>query len=684
MLENFTESPADPKTTDDPTGIVSYVMDLVTRWRKYRDGNYQENWEKYDAIYRGQWNDRLRVKAAERSRIITPATTNAVDQSVSEIVEAIFGRGKWFDVDMEEPAKDDQQGQMEMEAAEQLRDQLQTDMHRDGVKTAIIHCVTNGAKFGTGILKRIVDTDEEFTPTDPRSTTERKYVTWESIPPRLFVIDSAATSVHKAHGCAHEQLVTKHMIVAKQQSGEYREGQLGSAAGFGSANVLSGPNGQTYEKDPLDGVYITEYHGLIPRRLLEGLEPTDENSDPLSILEEDQETGEETDAENERPYDETDLVEAIVVIANGTLLLKAVENPILGHDRGFIAYQHYNKPDSFWGMGVIEKAYNAQMALDAEIRARMDTLALITYPSITADATRLPRNLDLTVTPGKVFRTNGRGSEIIEPLKFGNLDPVTFQHSADLERYVQMATGASDPSTPVNTNRSPQATASGNSMQFGSYIKRAKLPMQNIDENLLDPLVRKSLLAYMTIDPDRYPAMFDYSVNSTLSIMAREFEQMQLTNLMALLPQGSPEYSIVLKAIIENYSGPSKDKILAAIEQSQQGNPQQQQMQQLQIQTAAATLQKLQAEIQEIGARATYTKSKIPTEQYKLHQKDTELHIQTLEAHTDQEKVRAQETGVAVQHHGNILSSLTKVHATRMQGAIAKHNAAQKAKAPAK
>jgi hypothetical protein len=319
------------------------------------------------------------------------------------------------------------------------------------------------------------------------------------------------------------------------------------------------------------------------------------------------------------------------------------------------------------------------MALDGEIRARMDTLALITYPSITADATRLPRNLDLTVVPGKVFRTNGRGSEIIEPLKFGNLDPVTFQHSADLERYVQLATGASDPSTPVNTNRGPQATASGNSMQFGSYIKRAKLPMQNIDENFLDPLVRKSLLAYTTIAPERYPHVFDYVVNSTLSIMAREFEQMQLTNLMALLPQGSPEYSIVLKAIIDNYSGPSKDKILAAIDQAQQPNPQQQQMQQqmqqMQMQTAQATLQKLQAEIQELGARADLAKSKIPELLAKPHQKDTELHIKALQVHAGVEDVvhsaTAAHHGHEVARTGHLVGGLAKIHQANTQAQTA-------------
>ena len=672
-LAEFQQEPT--KSADgDGSGLVSYVMDRVTQWRLFRDGNYKDRWERYAALYRGEWNSSLKHKNAERSKIVTPATMNAVDQSVAEMAEAIFGRGKWFDVD------EDGKPPQAVQQAEVLRDTLLDDLTKRGIRGAIIGTLNHGAVYGTGIMKRIIDQEEEATLTpDPHTgqpseeTQKVDFVAWEPVPPFNFVIDSSASSIKDAHGVAHETMRPKHEIYRKQALGVYREGDLGgTASGYGSADILVGPSGENFEKDPRDGVYFTEYHGLVPRSLLTAATEKKDDEDPLAVISDDEASTKTAD------FDDTDLVEAIVTIANGTLLLKAVENPILNHDRGFIAYQHFVVPNRFWGMGVVEKAYNSQSALDAEIRARMDTLALVTYPSITADATRLPRNLDLTVVPGKVFRTNGRGSEIIEPLKFGNLDPVTFQHSADLERYVQMATGAGDPATPVNINRSAQATASGNSMQFGSYIKRAKLPMQTVDENLLDPLVRKSLLAYMTITPERYPALFDYTVNSTLSIMAREFEQMQLTNLIALLPQGSPEYGTVLKAIITNYSGPAKDQLLADIEKAQQPNPMQQQAQQIQLQTAQATLQKLQEEINEIRARAAYTTSKIGTDQKKLGLQSEQIHVEAAQTLVGQQKNRIAQRQLAVSHHGNLLGALAKVHATNTQARTARATAATK------
>jgi uncharacterized membrane-anchored protein YhcB (DUF1043 family) len=158
--------------------------------------------------------------------------------------------------------------------------------------------------------------------------------------------------------------------------------------------------------------------------------------------------------------------------------------------------------------------------------------------------------------------------------------------------------------------------------------------------------------------------------------MAREFEQMQLTNLMALLPQGSPEYSTVLKAIITNYSGPSKDEILNDIEKAQAPNPQKQQMDQMQMQTAQATLQKLQAEIEEIGSRSAYTKSKIGTDQVKLQQHDDQLHITAAQTLVSQRKLDHANThahlGHAVSHNNNILSALVKIHGTVHKAKAAK------------
>ena len=75
---------------------------------------------------------------------------------------------------------------------------------------------------------------------------------------------------------------------------------------------------------------------------------------------------------DEKTEGESYYVEAIVVIANKDVLLKAEENPYMMQDRPVIAFPFDIVPSRFWGRGICEKAYNSQKALDAEIRARID------------------------------------------------------------------------------------------------------------------------------------------------------------------------------------------------------------------------------------------------------------------------------------------------------------------------
>ena len=617
------------------TELVGWVMSRVERWRNTRDDEHLANWKKYYSIWRGEWDASLKGRDIERSKLISPATQQAVDSTVAEMAEAIFGRGTWFDISDD---VDPQQRQM----AEISRDALIKDFDRDGVPSAVREALLTGAIYGTGIAKRLVAEIEnrdsmsaQSMAAGPPPSTVSVY--WEAIPPYNFVIDSSAKNIEEALGCAHETIRPLHEIEAAQRAGEYENTQIGAMSGYVSTGLAKGPADSTLQVDPADGVYITEYHGKVPASMLFDEEETPDLMEGME-LEEDDDLPEE-------------MVEAIVTIANGGTLLKAVPNPF--GDRGVVAYAHDKVPNTFWGRGVCEKTFNSQAALDAELRARIDALGLMTYPVLGADATRLPRNLNLKIQPGKVLLTNGRPSEVIEPITFGNLQPASFQQTGDLERMVSMAAGSYDPTTPASVN-SRNETASGVSMGLGSMIKRAKLTMQNVDQDFLDPLVRKSLLAYRMLVPERYPIDTEFTVNSTMSIMAREFEQAQMTNLLAIIPQESPAHLIVLKAIVENYSGPSKDKLVAQIEAMMQPDPQKQQMdqamQQLQFSAAQAELQKLQAEIAKLQAEAAAAMARAKKEMVLADLADDEMEIDAARVVIEERQTRVQEAQAALKN----------------------------------
>src|SRR5579885_2469269 len=286
LLSTMAPKPARP----DPE-LAQWIMEKVTRWRQSRDNNYGDMWEKFYRIWRGKWDPSLKGKLAERSRIITPATQSAIDQTVAEMAEAVFGRGMWFDLSEEQ---DNPQLQAEAEAE---RDALINDFEESRLKADVIETFYNGAIFGTGIAKRVVDTGLDG----------KKFIAWEPIPCANFVIDTAATSIDEALGVAHETIRPKHEIEDKQASGEYFDDEeVSSATGYGATDLLRGSLTDFLEIDPQDGVYITEWHGKVPTKYLAG--KTEEEKDDIDLLVD--------DAAEKDGLEEPEYTEAVVIIAN--------------------------------------------------------------------------------------------------------------------------------------------------------------------------------------------------------------------------------------------------------------------------------------------------------------------------------------------------------------------------------
>jgi hypothetical protein len=295
------------------------------------------------------------------------------------------------------------------------------------------------------------------------------------------------------------------------------------------------------------------------------------------------------------------LVEAIVVIANDNLLLKAEENPYMMKDRPVVAYQDDTVPGRFWGRGTVEKAYNMQKAIDGQLRAHMDSLALTTAPMIAMDATRLPRGAKFEVKPGKAILTNGNPGEILFPFKFGQTDGNAMNAAQNFERMLLQATGTVD-SAGMPSNVPRDAGAGGMSMAMAGIIKKYKRTLTNFQEDFMIPFINKAAFRYMQFDPDRYPTVdMTFVPTASLGILAREFEQQQMIALLQTLGPDTPVLPLILRGILQNSSLSNRGDLLAALEQMSQPNPQAQEaaMQQQQAQMAL-----VQAQLQESQAKA--------------------------------------------------------------------------------
>ena len=562
-------------------GLAGWLGSRLEEWRDHRDSNYLDMWDEYYRLWRGIWKASDKTRVSEKSRLISPALQQAVESSVAEIEEATFGRGKWFDI------KDDMLDQ-DTSDAEYVRNLLQEDLESTGCKDALCEVFLNGAVYGTGIGKISV---EENTwkypvevPIEGTMVTERILqedtvvdVKVEAISPKEFLIDPSATNIQEALGVAHEVIKPRHSIIEGIENGTYRDISI-----EGSYNIerLKGFDPEESRADANDQIKITEYWGKVPARFL----AEDESMDDFE-------------------YNDDELVEAVVTIANDSHILRAERNPFMMEDRPFISYQHDIVPNKFWGRGVCEKGYNPQKALDAEMRARIDSLALTTTPMLAADATRLPRGVRLEVRPGKTILTNGDPRQAIMPLTLGSTDQNTYNQVASLQNMIQMGTGSSD------TGSAERATSAGMSMQQSSAIKRQKRTLMNFQNTFLIPMINKSLWRKVQFDVDRYPiADYKFVPYSTMGIMAKELEAQQMVSLLQAIPKDSPAFNIILVSVFQNSSMHNRDQIVNALMQGMQPNEQEEQMKQmameLQMQQAQADIFKTQAEAQEEQTKA--------------------------------------------------------------------------------
>ena len=600
MDENLEQSQYEEPSESDKE-LTSWVVSHTDKWRDYRDQNYLESWLEYERIFRGQWAAEDSTRASERSRIISPATQQAIETRHAEIMEAIFGQGEWFDI--EDDIKDINGSPFDVEL---LKAQLMEDFNRDKIKKAIDQIELMAEIYGTGIGEIAVKTEKEYAPSTQAipgvqgqaaiGVTEKDRISVKLVPvnPKNFLIDPNATSLDDSMGCAVEKFVSVHKIVEGMEKGIYRKIDLGTD---GPDDDLEATEESVTFQD--GKVRLLTYYGLVPKEYIEQLE--NENGEVADLFPEDSLADE--DAE---------LVEAIIVIANGGKLLKAEFNPYMMKDRPIMLYQDDTVPGRVWGRGTAEKAYNMQKAIDGSLRMDSDARALTAVPMMAMDATRLPRGAKFEVKPGKAFLTNGDPNQIMMPLRFGTPDNSSVMASQNYERLLLQATGTVD-SAGMPSAAPRDAGAGGMSMAMAGIIKKYKRTLSNFQEDFLIPFINKAAWRYMQFDPERYPSVdVKFIPTATLGILAREFEQQQFIALLQTLGPDTPVLPLILKGILGNSSLSNRMELIAALDQMSQPNPEQQQQAQQQQQMQMALLQAqiadLQAKTQKTGAEAQQTR----------------------------------------------------------------------------
>jgi hypothetical protein len=570
--------------SDSDKEIVNFVVNHCDRWRDWRDVNCLTDWLEYERIFNGEWDAQDKTRESERSRIVTPATQQAVETRHAEIMEAIFGQGEFFDI--QDDIRDVNGSPLDVAA---IKAQLMEDFKVDKIRKSIDQIELLAEIYGTGIGEIVVKTEKVFVPATQAipgqmgqaaiGVVEQDRIAVKIVPvnPRNFLFDPNGTSIDDCMGVAIEKYVSIHKVVKGQEEGIYRKVKVGTD----SMDTDLEPTQEVSQYED-DKVKLLTYYGLVPREYLEQLE-NEEDGEVEDLFPEDSIQDEYSD-----------MVEAIVVIANDGTLLKAEKNPYMMKDRPILAYQDDTVPNRLLGRGTVEKAYNSQKAIDAQVRSHLDSLALTTSPMMAMDATRLPRGAKFEVKPGKAILTNGNPNEILFPFKFGNTDGTNLTTAKEFERMLLMATGTLD-SQGMVTAVSRDAGQGGISMATASIIKKYKRTLVNFQEDFMIPFITKAAYRYMQFDPERYPTVdMKFIPTAALGIIAREHEQQQFIALLQTLGPNTPVLPIILKGIMANSSLSNRFELIEMLDKMATADPQAQQAAQMQQQLA---MQLAQAQI---------------------------------------------------------------------------------------
>lgn len=577
--------------TESDKKLLEFVTSHTDKWREYRDQNFKSDWDKYERIFRGKWEENDKTRASERSKVISPATQQAIETRHAEVMEAIFGQGEFFDI--KDDVNDANGTKLDVG---KLKNLLKEDFAQDKVRKSMEAIVLLAEVFGTGIGEITVSTQKKYKPMQvPIGPAEMAYGSGEEericiklnpVNPKNFLFDPNGMSIDDCMGVAIEKYVSMHKIAKGVADGSYRDIEIKPRH---TGEELEPTQESTSYRD--DKVEMLTYYGLVPRKCIEG-------------------HYDEVDGEGSYEDDEyEDMVEAIVVIVNGSDVLKAEISPYMMHDRPVIAYQADTVPNRFLGRGTAEKAFNMQAAIDGSMRSHMDALALTVAPMIGVDATRIPRGAKFEVKPGKNLMTNGNPAEILFPFKFGTNDGQALLTGKEFERMLLMATGTVDSAGQVS-----QVSRDGQlDMATATLIKKYKRTLVNFQEDFLIPFIYKATWRYMQFDPKRYPAVdVTFIPTGTLGIIAREYEQKQLAFLVQTLGANSPLAPVLMQGIVDNSSLSGREEMSEAMKKMSQPDPKQQQAQEqmmmLDMQVKQAQAQKAGAEAAEAAANAEKAK----------------------------------------------------------------------------
>ena len=173
----------------------------------------------------------------------------------------------------------------------------------------------------------------------------------------------------------------------------------------------------------------------------------------------------------------------------GNQLLRAVINPFTPYRLPYHAFPYERNPYNFFGIGVAENMDDSQQIMNGHARMAVDNLAMAGSLVFDVDESALVGGQSMEIYPGKIFRRQaGMPGQAIHGLKFPNTAPENMMMFDKFRQLADEQTGIPSYSHGQTGVQSMTRTASGMSMLLGAASLNIKTVVKNLDDFLLRPL----------------------------------------------------------------------------------------------------------------------------------------------------------------------------------------------------
>ena len=190
----------------------------------------------------------------------------------------------------------------------------------------------------------------------------------------------------------------------------------------------------------------------------------------------------------EETTSELDEVQINCWVCNGKII-RLVMNPFTPERLPYQVCPYEINPYQFFGIGIPENMEDAQQVMNGHARMAIDNLALAGNLVFDVDETMLVPGQDMSVFPGKIFRRqSGQPGQALHGVKFPNTAPENMMMFDRFRQLADESTGIPSYSHGQTGVQSTTRTAAGMSMLMGASALNIKTVIKNIDDYLLKPL----------------------------------------------------------------------------------------------------------------------------------------------------------------------------------------------------